>query len=135
MASFLLDSNHANRLIDPRHPTRLRVRAAIGRGDVFYIILPVITETIFGFSILPRAQQNRLEWQAARSSLVLLDLDEADAVDAAGLQVMLRRRGRQLTTVDALIATVALRYDLTVLTTDGDFAHVPSLRTENWVTR
>jgi predicted nucleic acid-binding protein len=65
---------------------------------------------------------------------VLLDLDEADAVDAAGLQVLLRRRGRQLTTVDALVATVALRYDLTVLTTDGDFAHVPSLRTENWVT-
>jgi predicted nucleic acid-binding protein len=134
VASFLLDSNHANRLIDPRHPTRLRIRAAIVRSDVFYIILPVITETIFGFSILPRAQQNRLEWQAARSSLVLLDLDEADAVDAAGLQVLLRRRGRQLTTVDALVATVALRYDLTVLTTDGDFAHVPSLRTENWVT-
>jgi predicted nucleic acid-binding protein len=134
VVSFLLDSNHANRLIDPRHPTRLRIRAAIVRGDVFYIILPVITETIFGFSILPRAQQNRLEWQAARSSLVLLDLDEADAVDAAGLQVLLRRRGRQLTTVDALVATVALRYDLTVLTTDGDFAHVPSLRTENWVT-
>ena len=133
MASFLLDSNHANRLIDPRHPTRLRIRAAIVRGDVFYIILPVITETIFGFSILPRGQQNRLEWQAARSSLVLLHLDEADAVDAAGLQVLLRRRGRQLTTVDALVATVALRYDLTVLTTDGDFAHVPSLRTENWV--
>jgi predicted nucleic acid-binding protein len=134
VASFLLDSNHANRLIDPRHPTRRRIRAAIVRSDVFYIILPVITETIFGFSILPRAQQNRLEWQAARSSLVLLDLDEADAVDAAGLQVMLRRRGRQLTTVDALIATVALRYDLTVLTSDGDFAHVPSLRTENRVT-
>ena len=86
MASFLLDSNHANRLIDPRHPTRLRIRAAIVRGAVFYIILPVITETIFGFSILPRAQQNRLEWQAARSSLVLLHLDEADAVDAVGLQ-------------------------------------------------
>jgi predicted nucleic acid-binding protein len=133
VASFLLDSNHANRLIDPRHPTRLRIRAAIVRGAVFYIIVPVITETIFGFSILPRGQQNRLEWQAARSSLVLLHLDEADAVDAAGLQVLLRRRGRQLTTVDALVATVALRYDLTVLTTDGDFAHVPSLRTENWV--
>ena len=32
-------------------------------------------------------------------------------------------------------ADLALRYDLTVLTTDGDFAHVPSLRAENWVTR
>lgn len=134
MAGYLLDSNHANRLIDSNHPTRLRIRAVIDQGDTLYIILPVITETVFGFSILPRAERNRLAWQAARATLVLLDLDEVDAVDAAALQVMLRRKGYQLTTVDALIATAALRHDLTVLTTDGDFAYVPTLRVQNWVT-
>jgi predicted nucleic acid-binding protein len=133
VAGYLLDSNHANRLIDHRHPTRLRVRAAVERGDVFYLILPVITETVFGFSILPRAERNRVEWQAIRPTLVLLDLDEADSTNAAGLQVQLRRRGRQLTLVDALIAVAALRHDLMVLSTDADFTHVPLLRREDWV--
>jgi len=64
--------------------------------------------------------------------LSLLETDEADALDAARLQVTLRRRGRQLGTVDALIAAVALRYNLTLLTTDNDFAAVPSLTTAKW---
>ena len=34
---------------------------------------------------------------------------------------------------DALIAAVALRRDLTLLTTDGDFAAVPGLLCENWL--
>jgi len=120
-------------LIDPRHPVRVRVVATSARQSVFYIVLPVITETVAGFSILPRAVLNREEWNIVRGSLALLDLDETDALDAAALQVALRRRGRQLQTVDAMIAAVALRYDLTLLTTDNDFGAVPGLHFENWV--
>jgi predicted nucleic acid-binding protein len=68
-----------------------------------------------------------------RPGLVLLALDEDDALDAARLQVTLRRGGRQLGTVDALVAAAALRHDLTLLTTDNDFVHVPALRLENWL--
>ena len=68
-----------------------------------------------------------------RPSLILRPLDETDALEAAALQVALRRQGRQLATVDALIATVALRYDLTLLTIDGDFMPVPTLRVESWL--
>lgn len=133
MADYLLDTNHANRLIDPRHPTRLRILAALGQGDVFHITPLIIAEMVFGFSILPRAQQNRTAWQSIRPALRVIFVDEKDGLDAAGLQVALRRRGRQLQTVDAFIAACALRYDLTLLTTDGDFAHLPGLWTENWV--
>ena len=128
-----MDTNHLGRLIDPRHPLRARFLGALGQGDIFYILLPIVTETVAGFSILPRAAHNWAEWQVLRPSFALLPLDEADAVDAARLQVALRRRGRQLGTVDALIATAALRHDVTLLTTDGDFAHVPTLRLETWV--
>lgn len=133
MAGYLLDSNHANRLIDPHHPTRVRIFAAIDQGDMIYITPPVIAETVFGFSILPRAQRNLAEWQAIRPALRALIVDEADAMNAASLQAMLRRQGWQMQTVDALIAAAALRYDLTLLTTDGDFARVPALVVENWV--
>ena len=33
----------------------------------------------------------------------------------------------------SLIAVIALRYDLTLLTTDGDFQAIPGLRLENWI--
>lgn len=100
---------------------------------MIYITPPVITETVFGFSILPRAQRNLAEWQAIRPALRALIVDEADAMNAASLQALLRRQGWQMQTVDALIAASALRYDLTLLTTDGDFARVPALAVENWV--
>ena len=45
----------------------------------------------------------------------------------------LRQRGRQLATVDALIATTALRYDRTLLTTDSDFGALPGLRVATWL--
>ena len=61
--------------------------------------------------------------------------DESDAESAADLQLALRRRGRQLETVDALIAAVALRNGLTLLTTDMDFQAVPGLLQENWLVR
>lgn len=36
-------------------------------------------------------------------------------------------------TVDALIAAVALRYDLTLLTADQDFTAISPLKQENWL--
>ncbi len=129
MTDYLLDTNHAGRLVGPRHPVWVRVLAASAQGSAFYIVLPIITETVAGFSILPRAVRNRAEWHIARGSLALLDLDETDALDAAAL----RQRGRQLQTVDALAAVAALRYDVILLTTDGDFATIAGLRQENWV--
>jgi len=59
--------------------------------------------------------------------------DETDAEFAAELQVSLRRRGWQLATVDALVAAVALRYDLTLLTADQDFQAIPRLQHESWL--
>ena len=131
MTNYLLDTNHANRLLDPRHPTRVRILTALGQGDTFHITPLIIAEMVFGFSVLPRAQQNHIAWQSIRPALRVVFVDEKDGIDAASLQVALRRRGRQLQTVDAFIAACALRYDLTLLTTDGDFSHPASLRVEN----
>jgi predicted nucleic acid-binding protein len=59
--------------------------------------------------------------------------NESDAERAAELQISLRRRGWQLETVDALVAAVALRYDLTLLTRDKDFVAITPLKQENWL--
>ena len=133
MPGYLLDTNHLSRLIDQRFSLRARVLGARVWGDTFHLIAPLITEAIAGFSILPRAASNWSEWRLARPALDLPALDAEDAESAALPQVTLRRAGRQLATVDALVAAVALRHDLTILTTDRDFSAVPGLARENWL--
>ena len=133
MAEYLLDSNHAGALVTIGHQLGQHMRARSAAGDVFHIHVLVLSEVVFGFSTLPRAIQNTYIWSTWRPLLTLVDLDESDALGAAHLRVDLRRRGRQLFLVDAFVAVAALRYNLTLLTTDRDFAAVPLLRTENWM--
>lgn len=61
-------------------------------------------------------------------------IEKRDGEAAADLQVTLRRHGWQLGTVDALIATIALRYGLILLTKDKDYRAVPRLQQNNWLT-
>jgi tRNA(fMet)-specific endonuclease VapC len=133
VSAYLLDTNHASPLVTLEHPLRQRVLKRLEAGDTFAICVPVVAETLFGIGVLPRAAQNRAEWARLLPSLPCYVPDEADAVPAAELQIALRRQGRQLETVDALIAIIALRYGLTLLTTDGDFRAIPGLTHDNWL--
>jgi tRNA(fMet)-specific endonuclease VapC len=134
MANYLLDTNHASPLVTLSHPLRNRILQKVDEGDNFATCVPTITETLFSQGLLPRATQNLAEWERLKPLLPCYMPDETDAELAARRQIALRKRGRQLETVDALIASVALRYDLTLLTTDGDFQSIPQLRQENWLT-
>ena len=132
MADYLLDTNHASTLVTLHHDLRRKVLDAWSAGHTFAICAPVLCETLYGISTLPRAVQNRREWAALRQRLTCYDLEETDAECAADLQVSMRLSGNHLQTVDALIAAVALRYGLILLTSDKDFHAIPNLRYENW---
>jgi predicted nucleic acid-binding protein len=133
MANYLLDTNHLSPLVTLNHPLRQRVLRSIDAGHRFAICVPVLTETIFGVALLPRAAQNLHELSYVRSLMNCYVPDEGDAEAAADIKIQLRRKGRQLEAIDALIATVALRYKLTLLTADQDFAAVPGLLQQNWL--
>jgi tRNA(fMet)-specific endonuclease VapC len=133
MADYVLDSNHASPLVTLGHPLRRRILTALNADDTFALCVPVVTETFFGIALLPRAQQNIAEWRRLRPLLSCIIPDEVDGEMAAELQMALRRRGRQLETVDATIATIALRYNRVLLTSDKDFQAVPNLHQENWL--
>ncbi|MCA9997179.1 MAG: type II toxin-antitoxin system VapC family toxin [Anaerolineales bacterium] len=134
MANYLLDTNHASPLVTLSHPLRKLVLQRLDAGDNFFICVPAITETLFGIGMLPRANQNLAEWERLKPVLPCYIPIETDAELAAELQRSLRRRGWQLETVDALIAVIALRYDLILLTTDKDFRGVPNLKHTSWLT-
>ena len=128
MTNYLLDSNHASPLVTLFHPLRKQVLSEMKEGHTFAIAVPILTETVFGFSLLSRAAENLAEWLRLRESIPCYIPDEEDAYLAAELQVSLRRRGRQLETVDALIAATALHHGLLLLTSDKDFDSVPDLK-------
>ena len=133
MADYLLDTNHASPLITIGHPLRTKVLERREAGDTFALCVPVIAETKFGIGILPRAKSNFQEWERLRLLFTIYAVDGRDAEFAVDLQLSLRKSGWQLASFDALIAAVALRHKLTLLTTDRDFQAVDGLLTENWL--
>jgi predicted nucleic acid-binding protein len=57
------------------------------------------------------------------SALALIHPDREDHIAAAELRNQCRRAGVQVGTIDALIAQLCIRNDLTLLTTDQDFRY------------
>lgn len=135
MAHYLLDTNHLSPLVTPDHPLQALLLQRHRDGDAFGVAVPALTELLFGIRTLPRAEANLRMWQSIDHILEYYRIDKDDAEQAADLQVALRRQGWQLQTVDALIASIALRYDLILLTTDKDFRAVAGLAQENWLAK
>ena len=79
----------------------------------------VLQELLQGFSG-PKAREQIID---RFSSLPLVQPDRQDHIDAAALRTTCRRGGVQIGTIDALLAQVCIRHQLTLLTTDQDFAH------------
>ena len=83
--------------------------------------------------MLPRVEQNVTEWSRLRKAFECYHLEAEDGEMAAALQATLRRKGRQLEAIDALIAATAIRHHLVLLTSDKDFDAIPDLKRENWL--
>jgi predicted nucleic acid-binding protein len=80
----------------------------------------ILQELLQGFAG-PKARTAILE---RFSSLPLLRPDRQDHIDAADLRNLCRRRGVQVGTIDALLAQLCIRHELTLLTADEDFGRM-----------
>ncbi len=102
---------------DQSDPPVQALRAALDGGDAILTTGFILQELLQGFAG-PKARKELLEKFAA---LPMLIPDRKDHVDAAELRNRCRRAGVQMGTIDALIAQLCIRHDLTLLTADGDF--------------
>ncbi len=93
---------------------------ALDGGETVIATGLVLQELLQGFSG-PNARTQILQ---RFSAIPLLKPDRQDHVDAAELRNDCRRTGIQIATIDALLAQLCLRHDLTMLSTDGDFRRV-----------
>lgn len=96
------------------------LRSALESGETLVTTGLILQELLQGFSG-PRAREKLL---ARFSALPLLSPARSDHVEAAGLRNRCRREGVQVGTIDALIAQLCIRYDMTLLTVDRDFRHI-----------
>jgi len=93
---------------------------AIEAGEELVTTGLVLQELLQGFS----GPRNRAQILDRFAALPLLVPDRRDHSDAAELRNKSRRAGIQIGTIDALLAQLCLRHDLTMLTTDRDFHNI-----------
>jgi predicted nucleic acid-binding protein len=93
---------------------------AIESGETLLTTGLVLQELLQGFSG-PKSRDQILN---RFSSIPLLVPDRDDHVRAAELRNHCRRSGVQVGTIDALLAQLCIRHDLTMLTADEDFRRI-----------
>ncbi|MBX9825763.1 MAG: PIN domain-containing protein [Xanthobacteraceae bacterium] len=96
---------------------------ALEAGETIVVTGLILQELLQGFSG-PKDRKAILNRFAA---LPLLMPDRDDHIEAAELRNHCRRRGVQIGTIDALLARLCIRHELTLLTTDDDFRRVARL--------
>ncbi len=77
----------------------------------------VLQELLHGFRG-PKASQSIIE---RFSALPFVTPTRADHIEAANLRNACRRRGVQIGTIDALLASLCITHELVMLSTDRDF--------------
>lgn len=101
-------------------PEVARLAHALGEAQPIFTTGLVLQELLQGFRG-PRAADAIL---ARFAVLPFVTPDRRDHVEAAGLRNEGRRRGVQISTIDALLAQLCIQRGLTLLSTDRGFDHI-----------
>ncbi len=107
-----------------RHPPDLpevtALRDALNGQDLVATTGVILQEVLQGLT----TEAARTAVRDQMDGMNYLEADRNDHLTAADVFVGCRERGIQIGSIDALIAAICIRRDLTLLTTDRDFAHV-----------
>ena len=112
--------SHALRRDSVTAPEALFLGKALAGEDMILTTGLVLQELLQGFR--GPKQTERFINHFSLLPIIMPELD--DHINAASLRNTCRRKGVQVGTIDALIASLCIRHDLHLLTTDEDFPHV-----------
>lgn len=133
MPNFLLDTNHAARLMarDPAIVDRLRLSEA--RGDLFAVSITIVGELYYAVYASRRQAVNRQNLIRLLDALRIYPFDRSSAEEFGRIQAEQKAKGRPIPPMDAQIAAVARQHALTILTADKHFEMIDGIQIENWL--
>lgn len=132
MVRYLLDTNHASKLMAGNEELRSNLRDSKETGDRFGISMTVLGELYFATFASQRKDENLNHLKTFLSSVLLWKYDERAAREFGKIQAEQKSKGRPVPASDAQIAAVARVNNLTVLSDDKHFAYI-ELSTKNWL--
>jgi predicted nucleic acid-binding protein len=129
---YVFDTNIVSALNPSKNPA-LYHRFQKHRDETLCLCEPIIFEVERGLEHT-QSQQRLVEFRTNVIPLfVMLPVQLVDWRAAAKLWGDARRRGRQFSDVDVLLAAMTLRLNGILVTDDNDFASIPLVQTENWL--
>jgi tRNA(fMet)-specific endonuclease VapC len=133
MRRYLLDTNAAAHYINRRHGVRERALDEIAHGNRIGICTPVLGELWFGVENSASRDRNLQRLLTAIADWTVWPFDANAAREYGRIATELKRTGRPIQQIDAMIAAIALSIGkCTVVTSDGDLSAVVGLDVENW---
>jgi tRNA(fMet)-specific endonuclease VapC len=131
---YLLDTNHLSAAIIPVSNLRDRIQQARRKGVRFGTCTPALCDLEAGIQNSARQESLYRQLNTLLKQVRLWPVDRWVARLYGGIYLDLVRRGRMLSHVDIVLASLATDFSATLLTADRDFEALPDIRTENWLT-
>ena len=133
MKQFLLDTDTCIYALKQKHGVLDRM-LAVPRAAV-HISIITESELRFGAAKSSSATKTTRLLEHFLQPLQILDFVSSDAVAYASVRAKLERSGSPIGPLDTLIAAHAIARKLTLVTNNArEFARVPGIHIENWVT-
>jgi predicted nucleic acid-binding protein len=133
MAGYLLDTNHLSAAVAPVSRVRDRIYQVHRTGIKLGTCVPALCELEVSLQQRKNPGPFRRTLQTLLSKVRLWPLDR-DVVSFYGeIYLAMKRKGRALSQVDMMLASIAKLMKMTLLTSDHDFQALPEIPTENWL--
>ena len=133
MIDWLLDTNHASKLMAGAPPITDRVRFAHSAGERFGLSMTAVGELYYAVFASHRQEENLRRLERLLEALIIWPFDEDAARMFGQIQAKQKAAGRPIPPLDAQIASVARVHGLRLLTADQHFQLVAGLVIENWL--
>ncbi|MGH3086544.1 MAG: type II toxin-antitoxin system VapC family toxin [Rubrobacteraceae bacterium] len=130
MAEFLLDTNHASKLMAREEPVTSRISHS--EGNRFGISMTVLAELYYAVHASRHYERNLRRLRTMASALLIWPFDEAAAEEFGRMQAEQKSAGLLIPPLDAQIAAVARSRGLAILTSDHHFRFISGLDVDDW---
>jgi predicted nucleic acid-binding protein len=117
-------------MLNALRPAALKAKALDESGEQLAIPAPALAEFMVGAEFIGGAYLEGARRLAAQ--LIVIDSDEAVALEAGRLGAELMRRGLRMAAADLLIAATCKLHQLILITRDEGFGRVPGLAVESY---